>query len=173
MLFERGWLNPSIMSQYTIDGPKLADGTRDESRSLAKLMARCEDFQNETTAMHELMGLLGVEMDQTPKGHPELAGRGVEYCWGKSKYTFRHINKYSPNKEVFEKAVRKALQSVSLQSSRRFLRKANDYKRAYRTLMEGGGADEAAAYADVEKLRKESKAHRSTFDQDYKFIVHA
>jgi len=44
---------------------------------------------------------------------------------GKSKYTFRHINKYSPNKEVFEKAVRKALQSVSLQSSRRFLRKAN------------------------------------------------
>jgi len=39
--------------------------------------------------------------------------------------------------------------------------------------MEGGGADEAAAYADVEKLRKESKAHRSTFDQDYKFIVHA
>jgi len=87
-------------------------------------------------------------------------------------YTVRHINKYSPNKEVSEKAVRKALQLVSLQSSRRFLRKANDYKRAYRTLMEGGGADEVAAYAAVDKLRKESKAHRSTFDQDYKFIVH-
>jgi len=62
---------------------------------------------------------------------------------------------------------------VSLQSSRRFLRKANDHKRALRTLMEGDGADEAAAYADVEKQRKESKAHRRTFDQDHKFIVHA
>ena len=92
---------------------------------------------------------------------------------GKGKYTFRHINKYSCTKHILEKTVREALKSVTPQRSRRFLRKANDYKRAYRSLMAGAGADAVAAYADVEKLRKQSKAHRSTFDQDYKFIVHA
>ena len=28
-------------------------------------MAKCKDFMGEVTAMHELMELLGVEMDQT------------------------------------------------------------------------------------------------------------
>ena len=171
VLFERGWLDPAV--KYTIKGPKLPDGTRDERKSLATIMARCEDFRNEATAMHELMGLLGVEMGQTPKGHPELAGRGIEFCWGKAKYTFRHINKYSYTKHIFEKTVREVLKSVTLQRSRRFLRKASDYKRAYRSLMAGAGPDAVAAYADVEKLRKLSKTHRSTFDQDYLFIARA
>ena len=77
VLFERGWLDPAV--KYTIKGPELPDGTSDESKSLAKVMARCEDFRNEATAMHELMGLFGVEMGQTPKGHPELTGRGIEF----------------------------------------------------------------------------------------------
>ena len=88
VLFERGWLDPAV--KYTIKGPKLPDGTRDESKSLATIMAMCEDFRNEATAMHELMGLLGVEMGQTPKGHPELAGRGIEFFWGKGKYLPPH-----------------------------------------------------------------------------------
>lgn len=46
----------------------------DEPMSLKRLMAACEDFKTETTAIHDLMHLLGVEMDQTPKCHPELAG---------------------------------------------------------------------------------------------------
>jgi hypothetical protein len=64
----------------------------DESTSLLKILANCEDFKTETTAMHELVALLGMGMEQTPKGHPELAGRGIEYCWGKSKYEFRKHN---------------------------------------------------------------------------------
>ena len=64
-----------------------------------------------------------------------------------------------------------ALPAVTLVRARRFLRKANDYKRAYHALSEGAGPKAAAAYADVEKLRKESKSHRCTFDQDYKFIA--
>ena len=43
--------------------------------------------------MHELMAVLGIGMEQTPKGYPELAGRGVEYCWGKSKYCSFDQNK--------------------------------------------------------------------------------
>jgi hypothetical protein len=47
------------------------------------------------------------------------------------------------------------------------------YKRAYRILAERGeeGAVAAAEFADIEKIRKQVRAHRCTFDQDYKFIV--
>ena len=96
--------------------------------------------------MHELLELLGVEMVKTPKGHPELAGRGVEFCWGKWKYAFRHINKYSSIRNVFKKTVMEALPAVTLVRARRFLRKANDYKRAYRALSEGAGPKAAAAF---------------------------
>ena len=73
----------------------------DESASLLKLMANCEEFKTETTAMHELMALLGIGMEQTSKGHPELAGRGIEYCWGKGKYGFRKHNNFVSGKENF------------------------------------------------------------------------
>ena len=140
-----------------------------KSESLKAIISNCEDFKEETTAMHDLAELLGVEMDKTPKGHPELAGRGVEYCWGKAKMTFRHINSYSPHKVVFKQCVLKALESVTLERAQLFLRKANDYKRAYRALAEVAGPTDVAAYADIER---ESKAHSNTLDQDYKFIAH-
>ena len=75
-LFERGWIDPAV--KYTIKGPKLPDGTRDESKSLATIMARCEDFRNEATAMHELMGLLGVEKGR-PRVIPSLQGAGSSF----------------------------------------------------------------------------------------------
>ena len=121
--------------------------------------------------MHELMAVLGIGMEQTPKAHPELAGRGIEYCWGKSKYEFRKHNNFVSSKENFEKRVMAALGSVTLKRSRAFLRKANDYKRAYRMLIDGAGVDAAAQYADIEKMRALVKTHRCTFDQDYKFIA--
>jgi hypothetical protein len=173
VLFERGWLNPAKLGGYTIKGAKGAGGVIDESTSLAKLMAECEDFKTETTAMHDLMEVLGVEMDQTPKCHPELAGRGVEYCWGKSKYEHRKHNTLAAGKAPFEKRVHAALESVGLSRSRSFLRKANDYKRAYRALNLASGAAAAVAHADIEKMRKLTKAHRCTFDQDRKFIIDA
>ena len=64
-----------------------------------------------------------------------------------------------------------ALKSVTLRRARGFLRKANDYKRAYRMLIEGAGVVAAALYADIEKMRALVKTHRCTFDQDYKFIT--
>ena len=78
-------------------------------------------------------------MDKTPKGHPVLAGRGVEYCWDKAKMTFRHINSYSPHKGVFKQCVLKAIGYVTLERARLFLRKASAYKLAYRALAEEAG----------------------------------
>ena len=77
VLFERGRIDPAV--NYTMDGNSTG---KKKSESLKAIISNCEDFKEETTAMHDLAALLGVEMDKTPKGHPELAGRGVEYCWG-------------------------------------------------------------------------------------------
>ncbi len=31
----------------------------------------------------------GVEVDRSTKCHPELAGKGIEYSWGRAKYVCR------------------------------------------------------------------------------------
>ncbi len=52
---------------------------------------------------------LGIGMEQTPRCHPELAGRGIEYCWGKAKLEFRRNNDFNPQNERTELRVRASL----------------------------------------------------------------
>jgi len=123
-----------------------------------------------------LINFSSIQFEASPAKHPELAGRGVEYSWGKAKFEFRHNNDYSPIKENLERRVYAALATITTSRSRNFLRKANDYKRAYRILAEQGeeGAVAAAEFADIEKIRKQVREHRctyDTYDQDYKFII--
>ena len=63
------------------------------------------DFRHEVTAMAELMAELGHEMEQTPRRHPERAGCGIEYSWGKSKLFFRRNNDFSGNAKNLEARV--------------------------------------------------------------------
>ena len=166
----------SEVLEYTKDA-KVIDGIPDESYSLSSMMAQCRDFQNEPTAMEELTELLGHKQEKTPKKHPEVAGRGIEYCWGKAKMTFRHNNNYSSNAKNLEGRVRDALDPsaiLTLERARKFNRKASDYKRSYIALDGGGGDGDACGeveYADIEKLKKKCKTHRCTLDQDYAFIA--
>lgn len=179
VLFERGQLDPLQLRggksgttiQYTKEA-KVVDGIPDESLSLVSMLQRNTDYQNEPTAMQELTESLGHKQEKTPKKHPEIAGRGIEYCWGKSKMTFRHNNNYSSNARNLEERVSAALDTASvltIERTRKFQRKANDYKRAYRALT----SESEVEYADIEKMKKTHKTHRSSFDQDYKFIKSA
>jgi hypothetical protein len=154
LYLERGLLNPDKLKSYNNHGTRGVD----EPARLLKLMANCEDFTTETTAMHKLMALLGIGMEQTSKGHLELAGRGIEYCWSKGKYGFRKHNNFVSSKENFEKRVTTALKSVMLRRSRAFQQKANDYKRVYRMLMDGFGVETAVAlYIGIEKNARSRK----------------
>jgi hypothetical protein len=54
-------------------------GILDLDTSLKYLLGNCTDFEEEET-MLQLMGTkMGVLVDRTPKCHPELAGKGIEY----------------------------------------------------------------------------------------------
>ena len=65
----------------------------------------------------------------SPKGHPELAGCGIEYNWGVSKKKFRkdnnHVAKYC------ERDVRLSLKKVDLAISYNTSRRAHSYMAAY------------------------------------------
>ena len=56
------------------------------------VLGQCRDFANETFALEEKSRLRGMALIMSPKGHPELAGKGIEFSWGVSKKHFRKIN---------------------------------------------------------------------------------
>jgi hypothetical protein len=63
---------------------------RDKETSVREFLKRCEDFQNETLLLEFIaQKYLGAFIRLTPKCHPEIAGRGIEYGWGHSKLRFR------------------------------------------------------------------------------------
>jgi hypothetical protein len=104
---------------------------------------------------------------------------------------FRRTNNYGPNVQRFERRVRQSMCTVDIPKAqtwgkvadkiavlpkrrvRKYRRKANEYKKAYRIIdkkVEGEKGAGAATYVDIEKLRKKIKSHRCTEYQDYAFL---
>ena len=103
----------------------------------------------------------------SPKGHPELAGVGIEYVWGKAK---QHFRRYNDGKSgTFHERMQACMASavLTLDRVRKFARRARDYRRVY------GSGEAVASHIDVEKLRKKFKTHRSAIDFDTKFVASA
>ena len=53
--------------------------------SAQDVLANCEDFREETGAMEDIVISHGNIVLFSSKGHPEIAGAGVEFDWGVSK----------------------------------------------------------------------------------------
>ena len=64
------------------------DPNYDEKKEYGAVLADCTDFLNEKTSLMYLGERLGVEIDRSSKSHPELAGEGIEYSWGRAKYVY-------------------------------------------------------------------------------------
>ena len=71
VLYERGFLDPTMMDKYTLDGKKV-DGVIDTSMSLRQMLAGCEDFRTERTAMEDLTDRLGIEVRDVDETHDLL-----------------------------------------------------------------------------------------------------
>ena len=54
--------------------------TIDRTTSVVEILRGCNNFKTEKTQMMYILNLLGVQLQLTPKCHPEIAGRGVEYA---------------------------------------------------------------------------------------------
>ena len=184
ILYERGFIDHegkmSDGRKLTMNGTSSKDATTgvvtvDKSTSVSQVLGQCDDFKNEKTQLMYILDLLGVQLILTPKCHPEIAGRGVEYCWGYSKMRFRgEFNDAIASN--LKKNVIKSLdrEVITLGRVRKFARKAREYKLTYGLLFHlSEGSKGSAAKDTIEHLTKAFKAHRSALDADYAFIAKA
>jgi len=131
------------------------------------VLGACPDFKKEIGALQELLEKRGHILLMSPKVceangtvlnwqyHPEIAGVGIEYCWGQAKSKFRReINDKIPKHH--HSNVRKALSSdvLSLNYVRKAARRARDYMRAY------SDPSKPTDYKAIEAMKKTYKSHR-------------
>ena len=108
VLWERGLIDTSSLEQYTLDGRKNPiTGEVNLRSSLRHILANCNDFKDEETALEYLGTQLGVTVKLTPKFHAELAGEGIEYSWAHSKSFYRRLPlSQKKGRENFKQLVR-------------------------------------------------------------------
>ena len=79
-MYEKGLLPDEIIKKAT-------------KNQLAQAFQACANVQSQKSLLEKVVYERGHLLVLSPKYHPELAGVGVEYCWGHSKYRFRnHFN---------------------------------------------------------------------------------
>ena len=129
--------------------------------SAEAVLANCEDFREETGAMEDLVASYGNIVLFSPKGHPEIAGAGIEYDWGVSKKIFRRTTNHVA--KDCERDVRSSLGKVTLPVARHTARKARSYMRAYMS-------DAGDSHLLIEKFVKICKCHRNILDQEDAYL---
>jgi hypothetical protein len=171
---------PRHRDQHLRQAQKKPKKKRDLTTSLRRILANCEDFRLEKSKLECLVEELGGNCRMTPKVHPEIAGVGIEYDWGYAKLKYRkEINDGIASH--LEKNVKKALdpeETLTINRTRKFARKAREYKLTYHFLITmlaqtdslTPGSDDRLAKETIENITKAFKAHRCALDSDYAFI---
>ena len=144
ILWERGFLDPTksvkeLMRQYNSDFKK--DRETKESipgTSLRHIVGNLPDFKQEITLLQFRAKQLGVSIDCSPKFHPEIAGEGIEFCWGLSKNTYRRYSiEDKRTKSKYLKLVRNCICCKTILTKkmvRLFGRRTRRYMLAYLSL---------------------------------------
>jgi hypothetical protein len=110
---------------------------------------------------------LGVEVDQSMKSHPELAGEGIEYSWGRAKSVYRRVKlAQKKGKKNFRSLVadclstdkRRGMGGLTKEMVRRFSRRARHYVLAYfyiENVQEKNMDEEGLHELNIERIKKE------------------
>eukprot|EP00750_Incisomonas_marina_P011084 INCI16338.4.p1 GENE.INCI16338.4~~INCI16338.4.p1 ORF type:complete len:399 (+),score=61.48 INCI16338.4:383-1579(+) len=101
LLWETGWIDPNLTStastwinnwgkhkpteQEQRDKKRASDGKLNAELHLASR----RDFREEQSVIEKLVSKHGHILQASPRYHPEVAGLGIEYSWGKAKWCFR------------------------------------------------------------------------------------
>ena len=94
ILWERGYINPDLSGKecvrhYALNGKKDANGDINPETNLKETVSNLPDFKKELTLLQFCAHQLGVTVDCSPKYHPEIVGKGIEFCWGIAKNNYR------------------------------------------------------------------------------------
>ena len=131
---------------------------------------------------------MGILINQTPKCHCELVGKGIEYSWGCSKNFYRRLPVIEKRtKKNFQGLVRRSLshELLTTERIRKFSKQASQYICAYHSMWQqqqpqqnpttnsdtsANSETSSGSLANIEKLVKQFKTHRCALDFDCKFI---
>lgn len=128
-----------------------------------------KDFEEELTALEYIAQEMSsvdccVTVIFTPKYHCEIAGEGIELCWGFLKKYYRRKFTVEQKKKDFSGCIDKALSAIPLDTVRKYAGRVYSYMMAYKKAIEE--QDETVSYATIEKLMKQHKSHRSSLDPE-------
>ena len=132
-----------------------------------QVLSDCWDFAHETTALQEAFRARGHILLMCVRGHPELAGVGIENSWGKSAIHFRTNNDCNPNHLYTNVLASLGRKNLPLITIFRFARRTREYGRTFAQLASSASEQ---TFALIEKTRKVFKCHRSSLDFDFRFI---
>jgi len=150
----------------------------------SSVLSMCLDFLEEKTCLMYLGEHLNVEVDRSTKCHPELAGEGIEYTWGRAKGLYRKARLLDKKgKENFLALVKRCLSteegkdlgSLTPAMIRKFSRRARQYILTYFWIehgMEEKIKEGELSESNIEKVKREFKTHRNAIDFDERFINH-
>ena len=146
-------------------------GTTFRKRVATAILQSRRDFQEEQSVIGKLFVAAGHMVIASPKYHPEIAGQGIEYCWGKSKYEFRNYANNLVSKNL-ERNVQLATGSVPfpirgngngngrrgaplpVERVRKFARKARTYRNLFVLFPTPDAAQEALkAWRQKKKMK--------------------
>ena len=136
IMWERGWVNESLIRQYKM---RMEDdaGVLIPEFSLAHMMESCTDFQNKMLQLEFVCHELGCKVLITTKYHTEYAGVGIEYSWGLSKAMYQKCPLSSKKgKQNFDALVSKCISRTALTKDvvRKFSQRARSYMLTYKSL---------------------------------------
>ena len=172
-LWERGWIDESNLDKYTMEIAKDENGDNvegSEQWSLKYLMASCQDFAEELTALQHVGQVLGVTVHITPKFHAEMAGEGIEYSWAVSKSVYRKMPLDSKRgKDSFKALVNECINRNILKTEvvRKLSKRARAYICAYYILHQ---RQQQVDLPLIDRLMKIFKTHRAALDFDAGFV---
>jgi hypothetical protein len=176
VLWERGWIDESKISQYkkivTDDAGFIV-----KEFSLAHMLETCTDFANEKTQLEFVCQSLGMEALITTKYHAKYAGEGIEYSWGEAKAVYPCYPLASKKgKEKFVNLVSKCTSRELLTADliRKFHRQARSYMLTYKLLdIVGEGSKDQSdknsndiTHKQIENMQKILHSHRAALDFD-------
>jgi hypothetical protein len=155
----KGWLNqPKGLKQILWERGLYVNGMN--KSQMQHCLSNCPDFKNEKIGIQKLLESRGHILIVSPKCHPELAGSGIEYCWGMADMIFRSIGKkQSTNVEQHIEHVL-GNEVLTLERVWKYERRARDYMRLYEKMGENLN-NEKPKYHEIEELRKMEKKYRN------------
>ena len=172
ILWERGMYQPGMQCHCsdTTNMKKRIKGKQElpEHLDMKRMVSKLPDFIEEKCAIQHIIEDRGHIFVKSPVCHCELAGYGIEYCWGYGATIFRKINDCTAKK--LETNVRTSLSSEHLTMERvwKFSRRTRDYMRMYDQLAQDIAANPQLK-SDInhnfyekarEKVKKETRSLR-------------